>query len=224
MAKYKVISNEDPHSTISEQYRKLRTNIDFSSIDKEIKVINFTSTFPGEGKTLTCLNVATVYSQTKKKTLIIDMDLRKPKIHRAFKIANKNGINECVHGKEYIEKNIVKIDDYLDVLVTGEKVPFPAELLDSIKLKETIKELKSKYDKIIIDCPPTTAAADATIISNFSDGTIFTIASRYTNRDVAKGVLKDLEQNGANILGGVLTRVQKRDAFYGMDYYYYYGE
>jgi len=224
MAEYKVISNDDPHSTISEQYRKLRTNIDFSSIDKKIKVINFTSAFPGEGKTLTCLNLATVYSQTKKKTLLIDMDLRRPKIHRAYKVANKNGINECVLETCNIDDNIVKIDDFLDVLVAGEKVPFPSELLDSTKIRELISELKKKYDMIIIDSPPMTAAADASIISNFCDGTIFTIASRHTNRDTAKGIIKDLEQNGANVLGAVLTRVQKRDTFHSMDYYYYYGD
>ncbi len=218
---YNVISNTEPHSTISEQYRKLRTNIDFSSIDEKIKVINFTSTFPGEGKTVTCLNLATVYAQSKKKTLLVDMDLRKPKIHRAFNIPNKNGINRCIKEECSLSENIVKIGDYLDVLVTGEKVPFPTELLSSIKLKVMLEELKGMYEKIIIDCPPMTAAADASIISDFCDGTVFTIASRNTSGEVAKRVLKELSLNGAKLLGGVLTRVQDKDVFYGMNYYYY---
>ncbi len=188
---------------------------------KEIKVINLTSTFPGEGKTVTCLNLATVYAQTKKKVLIIDMDLRRPKIHRAFKLPNKGGVSDYVMNDHSVKLNIDKIDVNLDVLVAGERVPFPAEVLVSEKIKEMMEEIKGLYDIVLIDCPPMTAVADATIISNFCDGTIFVIASRKTNRDVAKGVLKDLKLTGANIIGGVLTRVQKRDSYYGMDYYYY---
>lgn len=221
MSEYKVITNTEPHSSISEQYRKLRTSIDYSSFNKELKVLNLTSTFPGEGKTVTCINLATVYAQTKKKTLLIDMDLRKPKIHRSFGLSNKGGISDYITNEHTIESNIHKINEYLDVLVSGSKVPFPAEVLVSDKIKEMMDDLRTKYDKIIIDCPPLTAVADATIISNFSDATIFVIASRKTSSDIANGVLKQLKESGANVIGGILTRVQNRDAYYGMDYYYY---
>ena len=221
MSKYKVITNEEPHSTVSEQYRKLRTSIDFSSFNSHMKVINLTSTYPGEGKTITCLNLATVYAQTKKKVLLIDMDLRKPKIHRAFKLPNVGGVSDYVMNDHSIHENVDKIDTNLDVLVAGEKVPFPAEVLVSEKIKEMMEEIREIYDIVIIDCPPMTAVADASIISNFCDGTVFVTGSRKTHADVAKSVLKDLRHSGANILGGVLTRVQKRDAYYGMDYYYY---
>lgn len=224
MAKYRVITTEDPHSTVSEQYRKLRTNIDFSNFNEEIKVINLTSTYPGEGKTVTCLNLATVYAQSKQKTLIIDLDLRKPKIHRAFKLPNKGGISGYVTNQHTIQEAIINVDDNLDVLVAGEKVPFPAEVLVSKKIKDMFKQLHDLYDRVIIDCPPLTAVADATIISNYCDGTVFVIASRNTNRDIAQDALKDLKENGAKLLGGVLTRVQKRDQYYGMEYYYYYGD
>jgi capsular exopolysaccharide synthesis family protein len=224
MSRYNIISDYDPHSTVSEQYRKLRTNIDFSNLDKDIKVISLTSTYPGEGKTVTCLNLATVYSQTKQKTLLVDLDLRKPKMHRAFELPNKGGVSGYVTNEHPITKEIQTVNENLDILVAGEKVPFPAEVLVSKKIKDMFIELRKMYDKIIIDCPPMTAVADATIISNYSDGTIFVVASRNTNRDVAKGCLKDLSINGANVLGGVLTRVQKRDQYYGMEYYYYYGD
>lgn len=224
MSKYNIISEYDPHSTVSEQYRKLRTNIDFSNFNKEIKVVNLTSTYPGEGKTVTCLNLATVYAQTKQKTLLIDLDLRKPKMHRAFELPNKGGVSGFVTNEHPITKEIQTIHEYLDILVAGEKVPFPAEVLVSNKIKEMFQELRGMYDKIIIDCPPMTAVADATIISNYCDGTLFVVASRNTNRDVAKGCIKDLNDNGASVLGGILTRVQKRDQYYGMEYYYYYGD
>jgi len=221
---YKVITKLEPHSTVSEQYRKLRTSIDYSSLDKELKVINLTSTFPKEGKTATALNVATVYAQTKQKTLILDLDLRKPKIHRSFGLSNTGGVSDYILNEHAISKNIQHVDEYLDVLVAGTKVPFPAEVLVSKKMKEMIKELRDLYDIIIIDCPPLTAVADATIISNFSDGTLFVVASRQTHADIAKQMVKQLKESGANLLGGIMTKTSKKDAFYGMDYYYYYGE
>ena len=221
MSEYRVITNTEPHSSISEQYRKLRTSIDFSNLDTKLKVLNLTSTFPGEGKTVTGLNLATVYSQTKQKVLVLDLDLRKPKIHRAFGLSNIGGVSDYITNEHSVSKNIHVINEYLDVLVAGSKVPFPSEVLASNKIKEMMMELREKYDKIIIDCPPLTAVADATIISNFCDGTMFIVASRRTNSDIANGVLKQLRESGANIIGGVLTRVQNRDAYYGMDYYYY---
>jgi capsular exopolysaccharide synthesis family protein len=224
MRNYSVITNEEPHSAISEQYRKVRTAIDFSNLDKELKVLNLTSTYPGEGKTVTAINLATVYSQTKQKTLIIDLDLRKPKIHRAFKMKNDGGVCDYVQNDHHIKEGIEQVNEYLDVLVAGKKVPFPAEVLVSKKMQAMIDELKEMYDRIIIDCPPLTAVTDATIISNFCDGTVFVIASRHTNQDAAKESLKQLQDSGANILGGVLTRVQKRDQLYGRQYYYYYGD
>jgi len=220
---YRIITQEEPRSSVSEQYRKVRTSIDFSSLDKKLKVINMTSANPGEGKTVTCINVATVYSQMEKKVILIDMDLRKPKAHRAFEISNTGGVSGYIEDKN-LKNNIQEINPYLDIMVAGEKVPFPSEALGSNLIKDMMEEIRQAYDIVIIDCPPMTAVTDASIISNFCDGTVFVLASRSTNRDVAKNSLKQLEQHGANVLGAVLTRVSRRDSAYGMDYYYYYGE
>jgi len=221
---YKVITNKDPHHVVSEQYRKLKTNIDFSMIDSNVQVLSLTSTFPREGKTITALNLATVYAQSKKKTLIVDLDLRKPKLHRAFGISNKDGLGEHFSDDVDIFDLVHEADEFLDVLVAGKRIPFPAEVLESKQMNHVLDRLRTKYDKIIIDAPPLTAVADATIISRLVDGTIFVVGSRKTNKDVAKAALKDLEQTGGKILGGVMTQVQKRDLYRGMDYYYYYGE
>ncbi len=221
---YKVISSREPLSTIAEQYRKLRTNIDYSTFNDDLKVINLTSSFPGEGKTVTALNLATVYSQSEIKTLIIDMDLRKPKIHRAFTISNSVGLAQIVIKGTPHKEVIHKATEYLHVLPAGEKLPFPAEFLMSKKLKAFIEKLREEYDKIIIDCPPMTAVADASIISKFSDGTALVVGSRKTNVDVAQSVVKTLKENGANMIGGILTRVQKRDSRYASGYYYYSDE
>ena len=220
---YRVITREEPRSAVSEQYRKVRTSIDFSSLDKELKVINMTSANPSEGKTVTCINVATVYSQMEKKVLLIDMDLRKPKIHRAFDISNSGGVSGYIMDKN-LKNNVQEINPFLHIMVAGEKVPFPSEALGSQIVKDMMDEIRKEYDIVVIDCPPMTAVTDASIISNFSDGTVFVLASRSTNRDVARNSLKLLKDHGANVLGAVLTRVSKRDSAYGMDYYYYYGE
>ena len=221
---YRVISANQPHSSISEQYRKLRTNIEYSTFNEELKIINLTSTMPGEGKTVTALNLATVYSQSDVKTLLIDMDLRKPKVHRAFSISNKVGLAQVVIDKVPLEKAVYKANDFLDVLPTGERLPFPAEFLLSKKLKDFVTEMRKIYDKIIIDTPPMTAVADASIVSKFSDGTALVIASRRTDASVAESVVKTLKDNGANMIGAILTRVQRRDARYTAGYYYYYSD
>lgn len=219
--KYEIISKIAPQSNVTEQYRKLRTAIDYSSLDNEIKVINFTSSFPEEGKTISGLNLAMVYSQTKKKVCILDLDLRRPKVHRAFNISNKNGIVDYVANGHEVDDIIQNVDKNLDVIVTGGKVPFPTEVLNSEKLKQLIAKLKEKYDRIIVDCPPLAAVADATIISNLCDGTVFTVAYKRTNRDVAKNVLKQLKETGANVIGGIMTQVNTKDVYYSMGYYYY---
>lgn len=154
----------------------------------------------------------------------MDLDLRKPKLHRAFGISNEFGLGDHFAENKDIFDLVHEADEYLDVLVAGTKIPFPAEVLESKQMKHVIDKLRTKYDKIIIDAPPLTAVADATIISRFVDGTVFVVGSRKTNADVAKTVLKELEQSGGKILGGIMTQVQKRDLYNGMDFYYYYGE
>ncbi len=218
---YHVITMNDPGSAIAEQYRKLRTNIDYSSFNEEIKVMNLTSSFPGEGKTVTALNLAVVYSQAEQKTLVIDMDLRKPKIHRGFNLSNSTGLTDIITKDKNKDDVIQKVSEYLHVLSAGEKMPFPAEFLMSKKLKALVETLKGEYDRIIIDCPPMTAVTDASIISKFTDGTIIIVASRKTNGDVAQSIVKTLKENGANIIGSVLTRVQRKDQRYISGYYYY---
>ncbi len=217
---YKPITRVEPHSIISEQYRKLRTNIELSNFDKEMKVIGVTSTNPMEGKTITSINLAVVYAQSNKKTLLIDMDLRKPKLHRGFDLLNKEGLSDLITNELDEDKVIQRVNDYLDILSTGTKLPYPSEFLSSHQLKDLIIKLRERYDKIIIDTPPMTAVADASIISSFCDGVMIVIASRETNIGLTKEAIKDLEDNGAYIIGTVLTRVSKKDSRY-MNYYYY---
>ena len=218
---YNIISEAEPLSVISEQYRKLRTNIEYSSFNEEFKIINITSTFKSEGKSVTALNLGAVYAQSGMKTLLIDMDVRRPKIHRAFKLSNTMGLTNIVTEDLNPTDVIQHVNDYLDVLPSGEKLPFPSEFLMSKKLQALLDDLKTKYDRIIIDTPPLTAVADASIISNIVDGTLLVVGSRRTNLENAKGAISQLKDNGGNILGAVLTRIRKKDNHY-MHYYYEY--
>ena len=217
---YIPITFKEPSSIVSEQYRKLRTNIELSNFNDEIKVIGLTSTFAKEGKTITSINLATVYAQSELKTLLIDMDLRSPKVHRGFKLVNDIGLSDIVAKHLNPSEVIHKINDHLSVLTTGSKLPFPAEFLMSQKLNDLIEKLKLDYDRIIIDTPPMTAVTDASIIGSFCSGMILVIKAKETETSVVKNVIKDLEDNGVKIIGSVLTRVSKKDHRY-MNYYYY---
>lgn len=218
---YNVISINDPLSVVSEQYRKLRTNIDYSTFGKSMNIINFTSTNKGEGKTVTALNLAAVYAQSGKRTLLVDMDLRRPKIHRAFNIVNENGLTETISEGKDAREAIRSVGENLFMLPAGKKIPFSAEFLMSEQVQKNITNLKDDYDKIIIDCPPISAVTDAHIVSGFSDGTVVVVGSRHTKEDEAARTVKTLRENGANIIGGVLTRISKQDQRYGNGYYYY---
>jgi len=211
---YRIISAREPHGVVAEQYRKLRTNIEYSTFNKELKVLNVTSTFAGEGKTVTALNLATVYAQAEVKTLIIDMDLRKPKVHRAFNIANTSGLSNIITKNLEPDTVIHKAETYLHVLPAGEKLPFPAEFLMSKKLHGFIETLKQDYDRILIDTPPMGAVTDASVVSGFTDGTVYVVASRKTDQKAAESSVRTLKENGANIIGAVLTRVAKKDDRY----------
>jgi capsular exopolysaccharide synthesis family protein len=151
------------------------------------------------------------------------MDLRKPKIHRGFGLINEVGLSDIITQKRSFSETIHEINPHLGVLTAGTKLPFPAEFLMSEKLKDLFEELKKVYDRIIVDTPPMTAVTDASIISTFVDGVIIVIASRQTPIDAAKHAIKDLTEHGANIIGSVLTRVQKRESHY-LNYYSYYYE
>lgn len=217
---YSLITKDDPHSFESIQYRKLRTNIDYLSIDKTYKSINITSTSAEEGKTTTAINLANVYANNNVKTLLIDMDIRNPKIHKGFNISNDSGLCNYQHDSIKIEDFIVKISDFLYVLTTGPKFPFPSEFLSSQRIKKMIKDLESKYDKIIIDGPPASMFPDSKIISNFCSGTLYVLLLKKSKIDLTKKTLLDLRMSNVDIIGGVLTQIPIKEMEYGKEYYY----
>lgn len=221
-----LILESDSKSPASEAYRMLRTNIQFSSISRELKVIAVTSSIPGEGKSTTACNYALSLVETGKKVLLIDCDLRTPTIHRKFRISNTSGLTNILLGETTIE-NTLSLVGGLSILTSGTLPPNPAEVLESQRMKDFLQEMKSHFDYIIIDTPPLLAVADGQIISSMADGVLLVVESKKTPKDsVLKS--KDLLINAnANILGIILNKCEisnKKGYGYGYGYYYGYGQ
>lgn len=214
-----------------EIYRHIRTNIEYSTVGKDIKSINITSAVPTESKSTTALNLAMIYATKYPRILLIDADLRKPVQHKYLNISNSTGLTNALidfgKTKEVNQAHFQKIQDAsfvsdLTILTSGVKVPNPSELLSNPVFEDLIKKLKDSYDFIIIDCPPVMMVSDAIPVGNVVDGTIFVCSSKSTNRKDAKAAVEVLQKNNVNILGTVLTQVENDGANSGYYYYYYY--
>lgn len=218
------IVEKNPKSPISESYRTLRTNIQFSSFDKDIKTIVVTSSAPGEGKSTTVGNLALVMAQSGKRVLLIDADLRKPTVHKKFKLSNQTGLtNILIEDKNPFEV-IQKYSDNLYILTSGILPPNPAEVVASNKLRNFINEMKNHFDYILLNSPPVIAVTDAQILSSFLDGVILVVSSGEAEKELVKKSKDLLDKVNANIIGVVLNKLElKSRKGYGY-YYYYYGE
>lgn len=218
----KLITVRDPKSPISEAFRTLRTNIQYSSFDKKVQVICITSSGMGEGKSTTASNLAVVMAESGKKTLIIDCDQRKSSLHKIFGLSNAVGISNLLVGEvsfaEAVQKSGV---DNLLVLTAGTKPPNPSELLSSSKMKGFVDSLRDTIDFVIIDTPPVLLVTDAQLLAGCTDGYLLVVSSEETVRDAAAKAKELLEKVNAKILGAVINKLQTDGkSYYG---HYYYG-
>lgn len=216
-----IITHSDPKSPISEAYRVLRTNIQFSSVDKPLKVMVVTSSGPGEGKTTTIINLAITFAQSGSRVLLIDSDMRKPKIHKVFEFSNSKGLVNILAQREDYKEVVHKIDiDNIDIITSGTIPPNPSELLASNSMKQFLQKVKEDYDVVFIDAPPVGSVTDAAILSTLVDGTILVAASGQVHIDAVVRTKNLLNQVNANIVGVVLNKLDK--GAHGNSYYYYY--
>ena len=217
--KRKLITKNDPKSPVSEQYRTIRTNIQFSSIDEEIRTIMVTSSGPGEGKSTTVSNLAVVFAQQGKKVLLIDADLRKPTTHYTFQIMNTKGLTNVltkqIHFHEAVQETVM---ENLNILTSGPIPPNPSELLASNAMKQLLKEAYKLYDLVLFDSPPILAVTDAQVLANLSDGSIMVTSSGFTDKDAAVKAKELLENAKSKLLGAILNNKQVNEK----SYYYYY--
>lgn len=215
-----IISEINPKSPISEAYRILRTNLGFSAIDKELKTIMVTSAQPGEGKSTTSVNLAVVYAQADKKVLIIDADLRKPKLHQMFVKTNRIGLSHLLSGQSILLQAVMETHiPNLSVITSGPIPPNPSEILSSNRMTRLLEELRGAFDIIILDTPPVLAVSDAQIVAAKCDGVLLVVHAGKTKRDAVMKAKASLDHVKANLLGTVLNQKSRRDAD---DYYYYY--
>ncbi|WP_409295949.1 CpsD/CapB family tyrosine-protein kinase [Peribacillus sp. SCS-26] len=219
--KRKLVTQHNPKSPISEQYKTIRTNIQFSSVDQEMQTILVTSSGPGEGKSTTVANLAVVFAQAGKRVLLVDGDLRKPTVHYTFSFTNTFGLtNVLTRQKEFEE--VVKVSEVenLDILTSGPIPPNPAELLGSKSMDELIRTVRGMYDIIIFDTPPVLAVTDSQILANISDGVILVVSSGRTENEMAVKAKELLEGVNAKMVGVVLNNKDIKES----SYYYYYGK
>ena len=214
----------NPKSHISEAYRLIRTNIEFSNIDKNIKTILMTSSQQNEGKSTSISNLASTFASLEnKKVLIIDCDLRNPSVHKMFNVSNISGLTDVLTGQKDIEKCIEKTKvKNLDILKAGKIPPNPSEILQSKKMRNFMEVIKEYYDYIFIDSPPVGIVTDASILAQYVDGTILLVAANEADIEATKIAKERLEGVNANILGAILNKFEADSKSYGY-YNYYYG-
>ncbi|WP_113928493.1 CpsD/CapB family tyrosine-protein kinase [Bacillus sp. P14.5] len=219
--KRKLITKTSPKSPITEQYRTIRTNINFSAVDREIKTLMVTSAGPGEGKSTTAANLAVVFAQQGKKVLLVDGDMRKPTAHYTFGLNNTFGLTTVLTKQKSLQETRVESDvENLYLLTCGPVPPNPAELLSSNAMREFLAEAGSQFDLVIFDTPPVLTVTDGQVLANLCDSTILVVSSGTTDREGAVKAKELLDSAKAKIVGVVLNN-RKLEA---TNYYYYYGK
>lgn len=207
----------------TEAFRLLRTNLQFIGIDEQPRCLVITSAVPGEGKTMTSTNLAVAMAQTGRNTLIVDADLRRPRVATTLGLDPAIGLTTALVGKTAIHDAIqVHEASGLHVLASGAKPPNPTEILQSRITADLIKRLCASYDMVIIDAPPLLPVADASVLSRIADGTIVVIRHGKTTRDQVNDAINRIQQVGGRVYGVVVNMVAKRAV--GSYYYYYYEE
>ncbi len=215
---------------IDEIYRGLRTHIEFFQMDEEIKIVNVVSTTTNEGKTTISVNLARIMAAKYENVLLIDADLRNPSTHRHLHINNEFGLSDLLEhyeeGKKIIEykgvcEHTFSTGEKLTVITAGHKVPNPSEVLGSRQLGSFLAQARREFDYIIIDCSPAAVTSDVIPLSNVSDGVLYVIDAKNSDKRKVKSAITDLQRNGVYVFGAVLNKVEElSNKHYGYGYPY----
>jgi polysaccharide chain length determinant protein (PEP-CTERM system associated) len=218
----RMLTHLSPRAPETEAYRMLTTNIQFAEVDESIHTLLITSSGPGEGKTITATNLSVVMAQGGKKTLLVDTDLRKPAVHRVFRLEREPGVTEFLLGKVELQEIIKNSQvENLSVITSGATPPNAPQLLASQKMKDFIKELKEQFEIILFDSPPAIVVTDPAILGQELDATCLVIEAERTDKDAALKAKELLTTANANLLGVIFNKIDVRKR-YGYYYYYYY--
>jgi succinoglycan biosynthesis transport protein ExoP len=219
-----LVNHLDPDGPLSEDYRTVRTSLLLSHAEKPPKSIVFTSALTQEGKTATAVNLAVSFAQLQERVLILETDLRKPRLHRLFKLRNVNGLTGYLTGKvplkEVIHKTFI---ENIWLVPSGPVPPNPAELLNSKKMKDLLEEVGQIFDVVLLDSPPVLAVIDTVIISSIADAMVIVIRGGKTRRKPLVTAVEELRRARANIIGVVINGadLSKEESYYSKYYRYY---
>jgi capsular exopolysaccharide synthesis family protein len=214
-----MVPHEHPRTLVSEAYRSLRTGLLLSSA-RELKTVAVTSAVAGEGKTATAANLAIVLAQLGRQVLIVDCDLRKPRLHQVLRISNRYGlVNQLTAGGE--EPIFPTEVPNLWATPSGPIPPNPSELLSSDRMRDWLRAMRARFDYVVLDTPPALAVTDATIVGMLVDGVVLTLRSGKVTREEARICRDRLRQAGVKILGAVLNRYRSVQSGLGKRYKYY---
>jgi capsular exopolysaccharide synthesis family protein len=213
-----------PQSAIAESYRALRTNLQYYLRDPGKKVVCVTSTISGEGKTFTSVNLAAIIAQGSKKTLLVSLDLRKPKVHKVFNLENKTGLSSYLIEKATFDQ-VVKPTNIKNLFVTvaGPVPPNPAELIETPRMEEFMQQAIREFELIILDTPPLAIVTDAMLLSRHAHATLFVVRANYSSNDVLKLVDELYQREDVHNLGIVVNDIKFDHFLYGNKYGYKYG-
>jgi polysaccharide biosynthesis transport protein len=220
-----LIAHAHPTSTLAEAARGIRTNLLFTSPDAPYRRLAVTSPGPGEGKTTVATTIAIVMAQAGQRVLLMDCDLRRPRLHKVFGRVNDVGVTSVTLDPSILDVSALDTEvPNLALMPSGPHVPNPSEFLHSDKFNALLARLSKHYDRVVIDTPPASIVSDATILSTKVDAMVFLVRSTKTPRDTAKKALRSLRDVGAPLVGGVLNALDPVRLGYGKyQYYYHYG-
>jgi len=212
-----------PRSSFTESFRNIRSNLKFMIDDNSPKVLTITSTISGEGKTSIGSNLAGIISLTKKRVILVNLDMRKPTLHEKFNLPNNKGISSVLSGYQILEDVIQKTSNsYLDIISSGAIPPNPSELIHSKEMEEVIEKLKKKYDIVMLDTPPSGLVTDAQLLMRMSDAVIYVVRANYAKKEFLKNIdmlSRDKSISGFSI---ILNAVDNSNTAYGYGYGGYY--
>lgn len=214
--------NQQPRSPISEAFRSLRVNLEYTGVDKPLRIILVTSPGPGEGKTTVAANLAAIIAQAGKKVLLLDADMRRPRVHKVLGLANRLGLSDLFRDQSNFQavRNNWNGNKEVTVITSGNLPPNPAELLGSDKMSFILGELANAVDVVVIDSPPT-VVTDAQIMAPKVDGIVLVIQPGHTHADSAMAAREQFERAGGRLVGVVFNRIPRnRNHYYGSYRYY----
>ena len=217
-----LIVHRDPSDAFSEAIQSVRTSLSYARAGGFPKSIMLTSSLASEGKSTVTMNLAIACAKAGKKVIIVEADLRRSRLYKAFKVPSSPGLSDYLVGNKEARPYQVKQIKNLSVLVGGTKTPNPVDLLGSIELKELIAKYEQEYDLVIVDCPPVLMLADAVIVSRMVEAVLFVVMAHETPKEAIKGSIHRLRSVGAPLIGTVLNKVQASHSGYGYEYSYRY--